>query len=499
MLLKLALSLLFFLPVIESFSRDVSFMMLVGAGLLLGVYSIKNKLTSISVFDILWSSLLATFMISTLFSWSILYSLGELVRYVTYFIIFRFFYHYQDKNLLIRRFIVPMLISNSLILIFLSFITRLPNTSFLSNLGGMNLFAQTFGHNRISDFLIFSLPVVVFLYNYGRNRTMKLIWLILAGLFFTSILFSLGRGAMLALSFAFITVFLLTKMTPAGWRYISKWTFIVTSVTIIFLSVSFIYSNFLNKSGYDNSLIKGFYKPAINEQRPDYFIHALKGFSSSPLTGTGLDTFRYVSVKYQRGLNVSSTYVHNHFLEMFQSSGMAGGFIFMISVIAIFKSVFRNSDNFGESGDKELKIALMIGISASALHSLIDYDWHYISVFLIYWMISALLVKEPVKSFGKLGGILNLFLFISLSVLGTANMVLRNYYDDHLKKANAYFLSGNYKESKDLLLEVYVLDRMNSQLNRQISETYRYTGDVPSSEIWLEKANNLNPKVYVNY
>ena len=209
-------------------------------------------------------------------------------------------------------------------------------------------------------------------------KKLRIIALTATVLFFIFLIISAGLGAILSLSLA-IFIFLILKPNPS-WTKLG----IVWGITaIFFILASFVYSNFFTISKNDNKYLSDFYKPLKNELRFDYVRQAIIGFSHSPIFGTGLDTFRYVSKMYQDEPFNWSWYTHNHYLQLFTETGFFGGLLFFVLIMTLLISVFRKVNHQSSIINHQFH-GLLIAVLASTINSLVDYNWQFLSIFLIF-------------------------------------------------------------------------------------------------------------------
>lgn len=385
------LALIFFLPVIESFNRDFSYSLLLFSSLLIGVPYFLKKQIIFDLLDVLFLIMLISFCISNINSLIAVRSYTEFIRYTAYFLIFVGL----RKNLYrsqVNKFFILMVIVNSVILSCLAIIYMIKGVYLPeSPINGMNLFYPVFGHNSLANILVFSIPISINLMSIVKSKYIKSVLLIMSIFFLFNLVLTFSRTGMLSLTVTLI-IFLLFKKK---YLEIKSWTvtvIILETVTILFLLSSFIYSNFLIKGNNKNMVIHGFYKPMSGEFRLTYIRQAVSGFVSSPIFGTGLDTFRQISFE-NRGRNEYSMsyYTHNHYLELFTETGIAGGIIFILLIFFtsffIYKNLTKNKESFLGNG-------IYLGLIASSLQSILDYNWQYYSVFLIYWLGSAILLNN---------------------------------------------------------------------------------------------------------
>ena len=155
--------LLFLIPVIESFSRQLGLLIILMVPILLflGLRVTGVKHISFDKIDIPFLLFIIWLLIILPFSSSYYFSLLETGRYFAYFLIFIFVRRLPEGEKTYFQKKWPFyLILNSLILIALWGIFRLIPQ--LPHPPGMNLFFPSFGHNRLAAILIMALPVLIF-------------------------------------------------------------------------------------------------------------------------------------------------------------------------------------------------------------------------------------------------------------------------------------------------------------------------------------------------
>lgn len=485
MFLNLGLALLFFLPVIESYSRSYALVLLLFGSLFIFSETVLKKKIEPDRLEQLFLVLLPLFAFSVLYSLSPLRSLADFLRYVSYFIIFVSVRRLENTEKFLKRLFIPMLVLNSFFLSVLAVIYsfKLLHLSPVTN--GMNLFYPVFGHNHITDILIFSLPVIIStaVYDKSVNRTLYRILSVL----FTAVLFlSTARGAMISLVFSYL-IFIVLKNNSEKKLY--SWVSLIGVLTAVFLVSSFVYSNFLATKIDMTSKVDGFYKPAVLESRFDYFYQAFRGLTYSKerlLHGTGLDTFRFISRQYQLQPYSWSWYTHNYYLEMMLETGIAGGLgiSLLIAVIIIIagRSILKKYDQ----PENHMKVSLLIGLTASSIHSLIDFDWQFLSVFLIFWVVAALILP-PVNAYGKSDR--NRFQYAIFIILGISFILYYLIVPDvntAIAASDRYLLADNFNGALSVLNSVYRFDKLNTDISRRIAYVYQKEDNAEEAHRWYQ-------------
>lgn len=490
MFFKFGLLILFFLPVIESFDRQIGFNLLLIGAILISFSTFWHKKLRYDLIELLWILMLIVFSISTVYSWSLSRSFAELLRYFAYFLIFISFRRFPDLNFLFKRFLVPMVIINTLILVSLAIIYAIPFFRLSVPPGGMNLFFYSYGHNRLSDLLIFTLPLAISLAVYEKKNLRKALIILSVTVFILMLTATMARGALIALAFAMF-IYILINIKNKDWY---SWIIGVSTIATIFLTVSFIFSNFVVSPEKAKQLPKFLYKNAQSENRLDYFKQGFDTFLANPLLGTGLDTFRYVSRINSASPNAVTWYIHNHYLQLFSETGFLGGLLFTCLIILILFIVFINPQP--KTHNPQLYSGLFIAVLASVLHSLIDYDWQYLSVFLLLWISLSLLSPSvsPEKNDKYLGRLSSnpKILFLLIICIFSFFIFFEINSDKLLASADKLTSEKKLQEAKIILEKAYRMDFKNSEITWRLA-------NIASAEKNYAKAHALNQKTVLLY
>lgn len=297
---------------------------------------------------------------------------------------------------------------------------------------------------------------------------------------------STGLGAMVSL---FLALFFYALFKPKiRWIILTQ----IWGTVVIFLILgSFIFSTYFSNLYNGKKLLSGFFKPLKNEYRVDYFTQGITGFSNSFLIGTGLDTFRYVSKRYQDQSYHSSWYAHNHYLQLFTETGFLGGSVFLLLISLIFIRIIKQCQLPTDS--YQLHQGILIALFASAIHSLIDFDWQFLSVFLFFWMGLALVLPEENRNNSSLNSLSSKIFFMIAAVILLIPLILPLNSERRIKRADQYFEKGRYQESINILTEILPFDKKNFELLKKMAEIYKETKNVEKAHYWYQKAILLNP------
>lgn len=472
MLQKLSFIVLLFLPVIESFNRQAALFFLFTGSILISYPVFKKKKINIDLINLIFLLFIVWGLFTTIFSLSIIRSLTESARYLSYFLIFVTIREQKEAIKKYSKFFITYILINSIILVllftgFTIFSINPPPTS------GMNLFYPVFGHNRIDALLIFMIPILSGLFAITENIKHKKIlrWGII---FFTLFLiWSLGRGSWWSSGLSFILILI---FFPIIRKKLTKITYYFLATFFILTSLIFVSSNYLTARNEGVKSYLGLYKPVNNEKRLSFYIQAFKGFIKSPITGTGLDTFRIISKKYQENPYNWSWFVHNHFIQIFTETGLTGGILFTFLFYFMVKRTYKMIKNYEIFN---IRHVIFISLLPSILHTYLDYDWQFIGIFLLIFNGFSILLpvrESEIKIPGKLIWIPALLLFI---------FTIKNSYITNER----LILNGDLK----LLNTAEKFDKNSNEIYKSKAETFVKNTDYGNAHINYRKAIILDP------
>ncbi len=328
-------------------------------------------------------------------------SMTQLMLYVSYFIIFTSirstFPTLRSKELLVTCYLLLVIVLSAISL-YNTLVLRYVN--YQSE--GTSFMWIYFGHNHLSALLLFAIPIAFyFLKIYWPTPRIRYLFLVTCFLLLVSLFLTLGRASMLSLFIASIIGLLLVKLTVKQRMAIALTIGILFTLFALPFGFGFVKNNFPAKAKVDIA------RQDIN--RPLYWRWAVKNLTFHPYFGTGLDTFGKVSKVssfLEKSTALRSDHVHNFFLQMLSDAGIFG---FLTSTILISSVLWQALRKFkvqsspaspSEAGRAKLKVeersfylALFVGLFASTLNALVDYDWQLPSVFLIFWMMGGMLTS----------------------------------------------------------------------------------------------------------
>jgi tetratricopeptide (TPR) repeat protein len=173
---------------------------------------------------------------------------------------------------------------------------------------------------------------------------------------------------------------------------------------------------------------------------------------------------------------------------MFQSVGFLGGTVFALLIMGkishCYLSAIKTRDLQGYNQ------ALIVGLTGSTIHSLIDFDWHYLSLFLLVFVILGV-NENYVKPAGKsICSQLIMFLF-TLTVIVNLSGIL----DMEKVVSEAVSLKNKNKigESIIVLEQGKKIDPFNQDILRLLSSYYQVSGNYGKAHQYYQEAISKAP------
>lgn len=330
-----------------------------------------------------WLVFLGVNLVSTIFSASIALSVPQFMELLGVFVYFVFFYLVIEKESDLKLI--------AYLIVFVGFLLSLTSFIFIafpppSSFPGMNLVYAKFGHNHLSDWLIFVLPIVVVQFIASKTKRHNLFWGFLILFFLVSFFLTFARGAFLAFSIVLLAILWIYK--PRRKKLISLFPFVLVPIlavlgVLIFSQFKVGQEDFVDHEIKRNWLLRQVVKPFGNEARFEYWQQAVEGFKLRPIKGNGPGTFRLTSKRFQRYPDTTSWYTHNFLLQTASEAGVLG---IVTSVIFLgFTSyiLLKNS-----KGSSHIETAFKLGLLGVFLQSLVDFNLDFLVIYLLFWIVT---------------------------------------------------------------------------------------------------------------
>lgn len=124
-----------------------------------------------------------------------------------------------------------------------------------------------------------------------------------------------------------------------------------------------------------------------------FYRDGLKIFKDRWLTGGGGGAWKLLYSSYQ-SYYYQSTQAHTHFLQVSVETGILGLIVFcflIFSLVIVVLLIFRRTRAEDRPNERMVQAGLATAIAVLLAHSFMDFDFTYLSVFLLFWELAALL------------------------------------------------------------------------------------------------------------
>lgn len=322
-----------------------------------------------------WSVVLVYFIIRSIFSDDIGYSVYQTARTLDAYVVFYIFYCYGTKELMHKfsRWIIGFsFFSLAASVIFSS----IPAFSYFLPL--MNLLTPTYSHNHIVDILLFSLPILLF-YAIKNRKYYILVALILFGT-----VFSFARAAItFALGSLLVAFFVYRKRLTVKQRiFVGVCVFLFSFFAISAVGMPNHQKARITK--YIPVVARADKGALFTNIRLGYWQQAIEAIQERPLFGSGPGTFFLQSKRLQHSPSSYSWFAHNIVLEWLVDIGIVGVILIFGLFIWIFHHIDKNNPLF-------YCVILILG------YALIDYALNYLVLWFMLWSILGVLAGVKSK------------------------------------------------------------------------------------------------------
>lgn len=479
-----------FLPWFEHEVKGTGYYLLLFVGGLIGL-SLDWKSVRLDLLEMLFLLFLITGAISTVFSEGISRSFMELLRYLAYFLVFITVRRVESEdNKKLKNIFLGCLLINSLLLsvVSWSFLFNIPLLSYPSS--GMNLYYGVFGHNRLADLLLFAIPVTIFIIlelkinSKGSVRRDKLFIGLLVFFVITFISTFSKSGYMVLIGVLFLTGMYLEKKI-GDFRRIKKILGITVFIVFAFYSLVIINTYFVKSCGTRS--YSQLCKPLYGDWRWDYYKVAINSLMVKPITGAGLDNFRYLSKIGQSKPASWSLYGENYYFTLASETGILGwGFMMTLLTVAFYR-LFKKS----LTGFKFQEVGILFAITGSAVHGLVTVDWYLLSLYLYFWVSLGLLIPVNKNNAYPKKALMNIgLLFISLIIIFVPILHLTGLILIRLSEKNNVI---------SLLPAASIITAYDANTQKKIGRMFQESGDIDRALFYYQLSQKLDKNDFSTY
>ncbi|MBT7929821.1 O-antigen ligase family protein, partial [Candidatus Peregrinibacteria bacterium] len=313
-----------------------------------------------------------------------------------------------------------------------------------------------------------------------------------------ALVFTLARGAWLALLFIFPLIIAIKKKSVV---LLHKHKTFVISISLLVSVVVFLGVindlNYTNNTNLTTRTLTNIHQQPLNfKARLGYYSRALSRFKHRLPWGTGLNTYTNSQSKVSHSNGITS-YVHSFLLQILTETGIFSALSFLIILTYITRQLFvaaRNSSDTTISG-------VFYAFTLSLIYSFYDFNLNTSLVFLTIFSLAISVIYDPrqkkVSPLERTGQTINflvifyLFLLLSFIVLGLYSTMIST-------KADKLVLNENHQEAYKLYLNsMKIFPYSNSNFEKTILYLDDYFPEKSHSLIqkWI-RLNNNNGAMY---
>lgn len=313
-------------------------------------------------------------------------SLWELMRNVSFVILFLAVYNFFKGNNLLQRIFIGAFCFLGVVILAFDLFRYLRSDQFASGV----YFVGSFNwYNQMGGFLLLLIPPATALFFAAKSFWFKIFWILAIIIAITALLLTQSRGSWVALllAFSFLPLFTFKKLTKN-----SKLVFVI----LIFISAtSVVVNSRLSVIDRVVSLV-GELSPETRtvsaNLRVSVWQNALSIFGDYPILGVGPDAFGSIYYKYQDYPWLYAKDAHSHILDLMAEQGFIGLFLFTIFIVYFFTQIIRQKEKL--KGTNLVIIGVILGLLASFFHSAFDVDWSRVSLYMIFWIYISIVISN---------------------------------------------------------------------------------------------------------
>lgn len=337
-----------------------------------------------------WLFLFGVLMIASFQSLSFSFSLSELFRYSSAFLLFGIFYTVSDHKQisLFSKNTIYFVVAASIVALFF-----ILNRSLGLRLPPLNLLYAFHGHNFLAGLLLIAFPLLL-PYIGGNKWTWYKsgFWFLLG-----SLLITFSRGAL-----GILLLYLLYKIVIGQSKEL-KSRLLLVSITLA--CTLFILGLGLLKSLpiINLPLVNGYWlKTQLNKvdlvtnYRVQYWQQAWAGFTQRPLLGNGPGTFSLVSKAFQLRPESYSVHAHSFLLQLLAELGLIGAFAVIGLIVISLRPVLHLKQTGLVTNPSVLPLleALLLTLG----YSLIEFNLQFWVIWLWFWAVLGLIAGSQKNS-----------------------------------------------------------------------------------------------------
>jgi O-antigen ligase len=398
------------------------------------------------------------------------------------------------------------------IIFFIGVVAALASLYFFLDQGPSRTGGFLFNANALGSYLLFCLPLGFILSYQYRKQKRRYLYLISFLLIITSFLLSYSYTGWVS----FVIPFLILVY------YYRKFVFQKRNL-YIFLLVILIGFSALTFFRYQNSQD---FSEAVSIHKNislDHFIFslsqrwnfnqsALEIFADNPILGSGYNTFQSMYGRYYHTVFEQPRYAHNYYFQTLSEVGIFGLVALLAFLFFLFKRVYSVVRKELDEERKSYLLGLGLGLVGSAIHACFDFGWQFPAVFILFWLISGMLMawyqhsKEEIEEISvvdkpntwfKVGQIISIILALAIFIRGLTLFMGINYFQKAENAENLGDISGIYEYFENGLKFDPDPAEVINYVQKKIKYTSEFTeDDFNFMEDQLKKVLSVNEEYY---
>lgn len=239
------------------------------------------------------------------------------------------------------------------------------------------------GHNHLASLLLAAIPLCGFLLSGVKLKSkLGMVWLIGFFVLIVSMFFTFARGAWISLFLAVLSVGILIRL--------NKKIFLGLAVVAVVAVLIFIQS-----AAFNSRLFNTQKSYLMFEKRLNYWQAALDNGKDHFWTGSGLNSFYFVSLRESSNGKGATYRAHNFLLEMFSDGGVG----LLVTWMLFLGAAFVKMLNLIESGMSSPKrtywqLAVFVGVLGEFINGMMDYDLQIPIILVLFFILIGFLIPK---------------------------------------------------------------------------------------------------------
>lgn len=341
---------------------------------------------------------------------------------------------------------------------------------FYSIIQWISMLGILFTESRNSFIYLIIFVIICSLIELRRKKEFKTIINFSTTIFLYVLIKYLGLGVAFVVPVVYISLYYVyNKLSLKSKKYLS--------MVFVAALLAFFFTAFFTRTEFNTRINNINLNSGTFQERLIYYEDSIKHVLKNPL-GSGINSFVYKQYKDQSAF-YDVKYIHNSLLQVCYDLGIPGllsfVFIFLYAIYSIFK--------FETGEDKILKATLL---STIYLHSLLDFDFSFATIFIIVTMLLSFSCKTKDFKIKKSFKLVLLYFSILISA--------------YVCTINAFSLLGDIYAKKDMNKSVYLYQlNKNMTINNPdvyvfIAQVYKENNMLRECLYNLKLAEQINPE-----